>query len=214
MSATPQDKKNAEDKPDLESDKKTSEAKKEPSGVPVGEHVEMRQKLREVSDELAETKARLAQFEARKEPANPEPPQWVKEPQGQVKGIKDENRIAKTKAEYALDDAQAKEVLAFLDRNPDTEPQEAIQLLATRKPDVFKGREESGSGQPQYGSLRPTPSSQPPVKQPSDYQQRIEFMKKNRAVNKQLVNKIGDNILGGMLAKTMGWEHKKLTIQK
>lgn len=189
---------------------KQPEAPKEARQVPLDALAEARQKARAAEERMAALEAELATIKNDRKPAAAAQPQSdIEALRNDLVEIKNRERLRSTISELGLaDDKQAKIVLDIIDKNPGLDPTEALELAAKRKPDDFKDRGQPGFDPRTHGSMRPRAGTAPEPKV-SDRQKRLEAMKKATGNDKHVLL---NNYAGGLAAKALGWEHKKLPL--
>lgn len=191
----------------------TKPAAKEPNGVPVGEHVETRQKLRDALDKVAALEAKLAQSEKPSVPATPKAKTGDDQPN--LQQIADRLRADDLADELGLNRKQATAVADLMKKMPDATPAEALAIMAMRDPEGFKERGQQNGAQAQFGSLRPRPGAQPePQAKTSDWKDRIAHTQSLLGKDKRQHAAYANNMAGKLLAKAMGWEHQDLPLPK
>lgn len=203
----------ASDKPVSSTDTKT-EATKDTKTVPLGEHIELRQKLRETNERLAAMEARLAQSANATDSAAPKAP-LDDDTRKIIVELQEDKRITSLVDELGLfDRAQGAKVAGILKDLPKLSPAEALTIAAARDPEAFKDRGQAGNAQASHGSLRPRPGSQPAIQQESDHVARAKYVASLAGKDKRQHRAYADNMVGAHLAKAMGWEHQKMPIPK
>lgn len=191
---------------------KTPEATKEARQVPLEALAEARQKARAAEENAARLEAELARLKNTQAPAAAAHPQSeIDKLSKQLQAIQQKERVRELTVELGLvDDKQAAFVAELQGKYSDLSPTEALELAARRNPELFKERGQPGYDPRIHGSTRPHAGAAPQP-QESDYKKRLATIRKSTGSDK---NKLLNNLIGGMAAKSLGWgkDHKKLPI--
>lgn len=211
MTATGQEKAKGDQGSEPKVEKPAAEPK-EPKTVPLGEFIEMRQKMQELRDELASMKAASAPSEKKPEPAAPQTPAETDELRKRVAKMEEQRHIDELVRELSLTNKkQAELVSQTLARNPDLSPAEALAHAAKREPDIFKDREQAEAAKAAFSSLRPTSGSRPEPKQ-SDFKQRVEHVRSLQGKDKRQMNAYIRDICANAAARAAGLDYEQLQL--
>lgn len=212
MTTTSQDEP-AKDAPDLESGTKHTEAKKDDRMVPLGELVELRQELRMLKEQLAQTKTGGASADTPEKPKMPQPqPAELFEA---VKDLQRRERMRSLAAELGLDsEKQVAEVAKILDANPGLNPVEAKSIASVRSPDVFSEVASNGYDPAVHSSMRPRSAGAQVEPPKSDFKDRLAYVGETIKKNKSHGIRAFNNLVGSFAAKAVGRQHDLLPIPK
>jgi len=179
-----------------------SEPKAEQQGVPVGEHVELRQELRQAKERLAQLESELTK---KKTPIGDDLAE-------QVRQIRERQRVTDLVADLGLaDQKQGKAVLDLLAENPGLKPAEAHMLAKARTPDVFNDTAQPGGFDPAiHGSRRPQSSGIPQEPKVDERKKRLDAIKGLLKTDKMRATDIAMNWLGHLAAQKAGKTNHKL----
>jgi len=191
--------------------KETPPADKEPKTVHLGEHIELRQQLRELRDKLAQMESASAPAKSKDSPAA------SKAPSGEEMDLRrliEKDRIRDLTTELGLpSEKHAAAVAKVLKDAPSLTPIEALTIAAAREQDLFRA-----SGQPaaeaQFGSLRPRPGSQPEPERKVTWNDRLKHIKELGAIDKNAQTKMWNKHVASFAAKALGWDFKLPDIPK
>lgn len=196
------------DKPGSEPAK--AEPSQEPKTVPLGEHIELRQKLRERDEKFAAMEAELAQLKNKPAPEAPKNPQLDEITKTLSEIQLRENRRA-IQSELGLTDEKAADEVVKLMKEKGLAAREALTIASLRQPDLFASKERATGGEPQFASLTPRPGSTPQQK-PDELEQRRAYRASLKGKDEAMRGRVIDNEIGGHLADALGWDHQLLKI--
>lgn len=180
-----------------------------PSGndktVPLGEHIELRQKNREMADRLAQLEAQVAKKPDPPAPAGP-PDNGMAE---RLQRLERQSRLQSISTDLGTNPKQSEAIAALMDKLPDLTPEEAMTLASKRHQDLFKG-EDDGFQPGIHASARPGVRLPEPAKPEVDpFQERAAKIKdlshpnsKNRDIGK--ADYLLNNLLGTLAAEDVG----------
>jgi hypothetical protein len=180
-------------------------AKDDTKTVPLGEHIELRQKNREMTDRLAQLEAQLASSKSQPAVAAPADNGLA----DRLQRLERQNRLGDIAAQLGTDAKQSEAVAALLDKSPDLTPEEALTLASRRNKDLFKG-EDDGFQPGIHASARPGVRLPEPTKPEVDSmaERAAQIRDLSRADSKKRdigkADRLLNNWLGTMAAADVG----------
>lgn len=190
-----------------------TEAKTDAKTVPLGEHIELRQELRALKDELAKLQASAAKPNTGSPTSQPA----SADQQAMLQQIARKQQERDLADELGVNVKQAAAVADLLSKSPDLTPAEAKSLAASRNPDLFGAAGGSGGFQPGiHGTARPNAGGpQPTEPKPSPFDQRIAEIKALGGKNRQLADNAFMNLVGRVAAQQVGiTDHQLMPLPK
>jgi len=198
----------------LEPTTKGSAASTDDKRVPVGEHIELRQKLRAAEDAKAALERRLAEVE--KSPAGGEPSQEPSTDLAKtVREIQRREQLRDVQAELGLGRQAAEKVLDLMGRMPGLSAEEARTIAANREPKLFETDDNANFDPGVHGVSRPRPGSSPEPEFESDTPKRLDYIRQVGRQNKKEAARMLDNLVGSIAASQVGKKgHKRLPLPR
>lgn len=177
--------------------------------VPLGEHIELRQRFRALEEENAKLKVPAENKSAAPAAAFD---------QEQIAALTRRARIQDLQVELNASPKQAEAVAAVMDKAKDLSPVEARQLAAMRQPDLFKD-DDDGFQPGTHGVARPGVRMPEPVAERDEVGDSITYMRsllddKSPTFNKNKAGLYLNNLAGRLAAMDTGKPgHQLLPIQ-
>jgi hypothetical protein len=190
-----------------------SEDKKDERSVPLGEHIELRQKLKQLEEENAKLKTAATPPKQEAQASTQAP---VSDEVGSlVREFRREKAIVAITEELGLPRKQANLVQDIIDKNPNASPAEALAIAKMRTPDSFAETTAAGFQQGTHGALRPGAGQPQTEPQKPDHQSRKEFALSLRGKDKATQEDLIANWQGSIAAKQVGKrDHQLIPIPK
>lgn len=173
--------------------------------VPLGEHIELRQKHRAMEEELKALRDQLAKKQDPPAPAGPA----EKSIQDDIRELKRDQRIRSLSDELGVSSKQSAAIAELMDKTPGLSSAEAKSLATMRQPDLFKDGDD-GFDPRTHGAARPGVRMPEPVVEKDDFKERLDLLKtidegvphnkRNIARRDQLMA----NLIGSLAAHDVG----------
>ena len=183
--------------------------------VPLGEHIEQRQDLRDARARIEALEKQLA--EASKVKGTPAPTQEPTDLAKQIRDLQRRDTLRELKVDLGIGTKQAEAILGLMDKMPGLSGDEARTLASVRDPGLFEADGSAdGFQEGVHGASRPRPGAEPVRSEAElDTPQRLEAIKKLMTVDKRQANKLIQNLIGSIAAKQVGKPgHQRLPIPK
>lgn len=186
--------------------------KKDERTVPLGEHIQLRQELKELKDQLAQLKPATT-------PPKTEPQATNTAPAGDDEFRREYRRdksIRSIQDDLGLTGKLAGLVQDVIDKNSNTSPAEALAIAKMRNPDDFAETTANGFQEGIHGATRPGAGGQPITEPPKDeLKQRLEYAATFRGKDKTRLEAYTNNVLGAIAARQVGNKaHQLLPLPK
>ena len=187
--------------------------------VPLSELVKMRQAKSAAEEKTKELEARLAEFENQQTSTEPKSANNAinTEDPNILHQLLRKDRLRDLRTDEGLTGAQAEKVLDLMDSMPGLQVHEARNIAASRHEDLFSesGEASTGFDAGVHGSTRPVPGSQPEPERQSDTPERLAFVKNTMSKNKDLANRVWNNVIGSIAAEQVGRQgHQRIKLPK